>query len=128
MIVLYVVLGIIGLFFLLQFFMIFKMRLQKGKTAPVVNGPAGKAIGRGEKVLLYFFSPGCGACRPMTPVIQKMSKSQKNVFPIDISRDMTIARKFGVMGTPSTVLVETGKIKEFLVGPQAEEKLRGLLA
>jgi thioredoxin 1 len=93
-----------------------------------VSGPVGKAIQRGDRVLLYFFSPGCGACRPMTPMIEKISKSRKNVFPIDISRDMTIARKFGVMGTPSTVLVETGKISEFLVGPQPEEKLRSLIA
>ncbi len=128
MIILYIVLGIIGLFFLMQFTMVFKMRLQKGKTAPDVSGAVGKAIQRGDKVLLYFFSPGCRACRPMTPVIEKLSKSKKNVFPIDISRDMSMARKFGVMGTPSTVLIETGKISEYLVGPQPEEKLRALIA
>ncbi len=128
MTILYIVLGVIALFFLLQFFMAFKMRLQKGKPAPVVSGAAGKAIQRGDKVLLYFFSPNCGACRTMTPVVQKMAKSQKNVYPVDISRDLTVARQFGVMGTPSTVLVETGKISEFLVGPQPEAKLRSLLA
>lgn len=128
MIILYLVLAIIALFIVLQFTMVIRMRLQKGKSAPMVSGPVGKAIQHGDKVLLYFFSPGCGACRPMTPVIEKLSKSRKNVFKIDISRDMAIARKFGVMGTPSTVLVETGKIAEFLVGPQPEHKVLSLLS
>jgi thioredoxin 1 len=40
---------------------------------------------------------------------------------------MATARKFGVMGTPSTVLVREGKIAEFLVGPQSRERIGELL-
>jgi thioredoxin 1 len=64
----------------------------------------------------------------MTPVIKNLAKKNKNIFPVDVSRDMTTAQKFGVMGTPSTVMIESGVIKEFLVGFQNEDKIRTLLA
>jgi len=126
--VLSIVIVIVALFVGLQLFMRLKMMLKKGKDAPKVDGKAGLLVNAGEKVLFYFYSPGCRACIPMTPVIKNIAKKNKNVFPVDVSKDMSMAQKFGVMGTPSTVLIEAGKIKEFLVGYQPEDKVRGLLA
>ncbi|NOY58306.1 MAG: thioredoxin family protein [Calditrichaeota bacterium] len=127
MIVLYIVGGLVVLFLLFQYSMVFKMRLQKGKPAPTLSGKAGRAIQEGKGVLFYFYSPGCRACKQMTPTIEKLSKNHKSIVKIDISLDMTTAKKFGVMGTPATVLVQAGKIVEFLVGPQTEDKLLALL-
>ncbi len=119
---------IVALFVGLQLFMRLKMMLKKGKAAPEVDGKAGRLVNNGDKVLFYFYSPGCRACIPMTPVIKNLAKKNRNVFPVDVSRDMATAQKFGVMGTPSTVVVEAGKITEFLVGFQPEDKVRALLA
>ncbi len=127
MIILYIIAGIVVLFFSLQFFMVIKMRFKKGKDAPSLSGSAGKLIQSGNKALFYFFSPSCRACYAMTPMMEQLSRKNKNVFKIDISKDMDTARKFGVMGTPSTVVVETGKIKEFLVGAQSESRIKALL-
>ena len=122
-----IIVVIAALFIGLQLFMRLKMMLKKGKTAPHVDGKAGRMVTNGDKVLFYFYSPGCRACIPMTPVIKNLAKKNRNVFPVDVSKDMSTAQKFGVMGTPSTVLIESGKIKEFLVGFQPEDKVRGLL-
>lgn len=126
--VLSIVIVLVALFVGLQLFMRVKMMLKKGKAAPDVDGKAGRMVNNGDKVLFYFYSPGCRACIPMTPVIKNLAKKNRNVFPVDISKDMSMAQKFGVMGTPSTVVIEAGKIKEFLVGFQPEDKVRGLLA
>ena len=123
-----IIVVIVALFVGLQLFMRIKMQLKKGKPAPELGGKAGRMTRSGEKVLFYFYSPGCRACIPMTPVIKNMAKRNKNIFPIDVSKDMATAQKFGVMGTPSTVLIEAGKIREFLIGFQTEDKVRGLLA
>ncbi|NIA29933.1 MAG: conjugal transfer protein TraF [Actinobacteria bacterium] len=127
MIILYIVGGLVVAFLLFQYSMVFKMRLQKGKPAPEVGGKAGRAIQGGRKALFYFYSPGCRACKQMTPIIEKLSENNKSIVKIDISLDMTTAKKFGVMGTPSTVLVQAGKIAEFLVGPQTEDRILALL-
>lgn len=124
MIVIYIILGIVALFFALQFFMIFKMRMKKGKQAPDLSGKWGALINSGQKALFYFYSPGCRACREMTPYIRTLSKKSNKVVPVDISKDMSIAQRFGVMGTPSTVVVSQRMIQEFWVGPQPESKIR----
>lgn len=125
--VLLIIIAIVVLFIGMQLFMVFKMKLKKGKSAPNLEGKAGRLVNNGDKVLFYFYSPGCRACIPMTPVIKNLAKKNKSVFPVDVSRDMTTAQKFGVMGTPSTVVIESGVIKEFLVGFQSEDKVRTLL-
>lgn len=127
MTVVYIVVGFFAAFMLLQYSMVFRMKRNKGKTIPKLPGKLGKQIKRGDRLLLYFFSPGCRACKPMTPVINEMKKKSERVIAIDISRDMETARAFGVMGTPATLLVEKSIIAEFLVGVQREEKLYGLL-
>lgn len=126
-VVLYIVIGLVALFVLAQVSMMMKMRAKKGKPAPQVNGKAGRAVQQGEKSLFYFFSPSCRACRYMTPYMQEMAKKNKNVFNVDISKDMQTAQKFGVMGTPSVVLVQGGTIQEFLVGAQSESRITTLL-
>ena len=126
--VLSIVVGIVALFIGMQLFMVLKMKFKKGKQAPDLDGKAGRMINSGDKLLFYFYSPGCRACKPMTPFIKNMAKKNKKIFPVDISQDMTTAQKFGVMGTPSTVVVEAGKIVEFLVGFQPEDRVRSLAA
>lgn len=126
-IVLYVIAGIVAAFFLLQMIMVVKMRLKKGKPVPEIGGNIGKILKTGRKSIFYFYSPGCKACSAMTPVVERLSGRNKNLYKINIQNDMTSAQKFGVMGTPSLVVVEEGIIREFLVGHQSEETIYGLL-
>jgi thioredoxin 1 len=123
------ILVVIAAFFIgLQIFMVIKIKFKKGKSAPQLDGKAGRMVNNGDKVLFYFYTPSCRACIPMTPVVKNFAKKHNNVFPVDVSKDMTTAQKFGVMGTPSTVVIQAGVITEFLVGFQNEDKVRALLA
>jgi thioredoxin 1 len=124
---LYIVTGVIVVFFSIQLFMFFKMKLNKGKHLTDLEGSAGEIIKSGGKSVFYFYSPNCGACLSMTPVIDRLSAKNKSIHKINILEDMNTARKFGVMGTPSLVVVEDGVINEFLVGQQPEEKIYELL-
>ena len=128
MTVAYVIGGVILLFFAFQYVVIFKMRMSKGNPAPDLPGHLGKQIKKGERLLIYFFSPGCRACVPMGPIIDGLNSKSERVYKIDVSKDMATAKSFGIMGTPATVIVDKGHIAEFLVGAQKEEKLVNLLA
>ena len=125
--ILYIVLIIVGFFVVLNLFVWISGFLKKGKKIESFGGELGNRIKAGNKLLVYFYSPGCSACKPMTPVIDRMKQNNKDVFKINVARDMDIARKFGVMGTPATVLVENSKISKYILGARNEQFLRGLM-
>jgi len=130
MILLYILAGIVIFFALMNLSIVFRAKFRKGKPVPELGGKIGEAIKRGEKVMLYFYSPTCSACKVQTPIIDKLinsSDGRTKIFKIDVSRDVNIALKLGVMGTPSTVIIDGGKIKEFFVGVKPEKILRRYL-
>lgn len=118
---------VIGGFTLLQVTMILRMKLKKGKTVPNLPGAHGRRIKKGDKVLLYFYSTNCRACKAITPVVKSLQKKRKDIFSINITKDMDTARKLSVMGTPSFVVVEDGIIKEYLAGAIGEQKILELI-
>jgi thioredoxin 1 len=125
--ILYIVLAIVGFFVFVQIFFYIQGLLKKGKKIEDFDGELGKKVKSGRKLLLYFFSPSCSACKTMTPIVEKMGQKNKDVHKIDLSRDMKLARIFGVMGTPATVLVENSKISKYVLGARSESYLQNLI-
>ncbi len=116
MIFVYIVLGLIALFMALQFIMVFAAKRTKGKKLSGLSGRLKPLEKNGSSGLVYFFSPSCRACKMQTPVIKDLQKNYKNVFDVDISKDMQTARIFGVKATPTTVAVKNGLIDKVFVG------------
>ncbi len=89
-----------------------------------------KLVGRevprkfGKEGILYFYSPSCGVCRRMEPVIDSLSGKVK-VKKVDVSQreGLRLARDFGILGTPTTVVFKGGKVVKVFLGFQREEKL-----
>ena len=124
---LYIILAIVGFFLFMQLFVRISTFLKKGKELTGIDGELGKKINSGEKLLVYFFSPSCGACRPVTPVIDKMKKENENIYKIDVSKNPEISNGFGIMGTPATVVVENRKISQYILGARTESFIRKLI-
>lgn len=128
LILVYIVLGIIIAFVGMQFFMVLRSKRNKGKRVESIGGKLGKMMTKGEKGIVYFYSPACRACKYQTPIIDRLISDGHNIQKIDISRDLSTARKFGVMATPTTVVLKGNEIVEFLVGAKTEDKLRRYLS
>ncbi|MDC7225321.1 MAG: thioredoxin family protein [Spirochaetales bacterium] len=103
------------------------MKLKKGKAAPSLSGSYGKAVKNKKTSLFYFYSPQCGACKTMTPIVAKYTKNNSRCFKIDITKDRATASAFGIMATPSTAIVENGIIKDFIVGPRPLSEFENIL-
>ena len=94
-----------------------------------VRWKAGRMVGKelkgfGKEVILYFYSPNCGACKRMDPVIETLSrKARVKRVNVGEKEGLEIARELGVMGTPTTVVVKDGRIKKVFVGFQSEDKI-----
>ncbi len=116
MIFVYIVLGVIAVFMSLQLIMVFAAKSTKGKKLTGLSGKLKLLEKNGTAGLVYFFSPSCRACKMQTPVIKDLQKNYKNVFDVDISKDMQAARIFGIKATPTTVAVKDGMISKVFVG------------
>lgn len=111
-----------------QLFAFLSARRVRGKQPAGLTGPLGDAVASGRTVMAYFFSPSCAACVRQTPVVERLRQEYPDVYSINVPEDLDTARKLGVMGTPSIVLIRGGIVKEFLLGYQPEARLRSLFS
>jgi thiol-disulfide isomerase/thioredoxin len=88
--------------------------LNSGKTRRVMDRkPAWSALGvqpDGRRTLIAFSTPSCAAChKAQAPAIeiaqQRVGAEAIRVIPIDAAQQPDVAKAFGVMTVPSTVIV-----------------------
>ena len=114
--VMIVVLLVVGLMVGMQLLVRSRARAMRGVKAPELPGELGRQLAGAPRALLYFFSPSCGACKPLTPRFAALSRSNPAVHLVDVAQDLGVARSFKVMGTPSVIEIAEGKIVGYHVG------------
>jgi thioredoxin len=70
-------------------------------------------------VVLDLWSPGCGPCNQLAPIMTSLTNKYDGKIKIahcDISSSPQIARKLGVRGTPTVVYFKKGKEVDRVVG------------
>ncbi|OMH41326.1 thioredoxin family protein [Desulfurobacterium indicum] len=108
---------------LLRIYWGFKSKRMKGKPLPLLDGEFARL--KKGKGLVYFYSPTCQPCKAMEPIIKKLVKDAKiKVVRVNVTEKPELARKFGVLATPSEILVEDGKIVKVILGPATEGDIR----
>lgn len=79
-----------------------------------------KTVEKGKKpVVVMFTSPTCPYCRQMRPYFEEYASEYKDKIlfaEVDISKSLTIASRYGVMGTPTFKFFCKGKPVNELVG------------
>lgn len=100
-----------------------RARALTGKPVPPLPGALGRRVTSSKSALVYFFSPGCAACRSLTPRVQALGRKNTSVFAIDVMQSMDVARALSIMATPSTVEIAGGKVVGFHVGSVPEDVL-----
>ncbi len=121
--IVYVIVGIVGLIVLLQLSAKLKARARRGKPAPGVNGQLGKSIRKGDKLIAYFYSPTCRACRTQEQYLAAIQEKFKNIIRINAAKDRDTASAFGIMGTPTTIIIDHGIIQDYFVGITTTNKI-----
>ncbi len=84
------------------------------------SGSWEKTVEKGDKpVVVMFSSPTCPYCKQMEPYFKEYAAEYKDkiVFAeVDISKSVTIASRYGVMGTPTFKFFCKGKPVHELTG------------
>lgn len=84
-------------------------------------------------VMVDFFSPTCGPCQSMVPILQNMARKYINQFiiaKVDTSRNQQLAMFFNIRGVPSFLFFKEGNLLDQISGavPQnvLDQKLKSL--
>ncbi len=84
-------------------------------------------------VMVDFFSPTCGPCQTMMPVVESMARDHVNKFiiaKVDTSRNQHIPAFFNIRGVPTFMFFKGGRLIEQLSGAVPrnvlEKKLAGI--
>lgn len=85
-------------------------------------------------VLVDFYSPTCGPCRMLAPVIEELARlyaGRAKVCKLDTSRHQMVAAQFQIRGVPTLLFFKDGRVVDQLVGaaPRGEiaQRLERLL-
>jgi len=85
-----------------------------------------------EYVIIDFSSPGCAPCKKVPPILQKVTEELKEMgifsFELNIADSPEIARKYFILGVPTTIIFKNGKeIKRFNSIPKKEKIIKVIL-
>jgi thioredoxin 1 len=119
----YILIGIIAIFLILRLLMVVKVWTRRGKVAPKVAGQLGRHIESGEKLVAYFYSPTCSACKTQEKYLPRIQEKFKNIIRVNAAKDREMSLAFGIMGTPTTIIIDKGIIKDYFVGITPPQKI-----
>jgi thioredoxin 1 len=82
-------------------------------------------INKDGKVLLDFWSPNCGPCVFLSPVIDQIKEEceEVQVIKVNVHDNLELAQKFDVMSLPTLVFINDGKVVEKTVGPKTKSQI-----
>lgn len=112
----------------LQIVLLLKAKRQEGRVAPPLEEVLPEGVKAQPQMLFYFYSEHCGPCKAVTPLVDELESRQEGVVKVDVRRHMHTARRFGVMGTPTLVRVDEGRIAKVHVGGISSGRFEQFLA
>ncbi|MEZ4826220.1 MAG: thioredoxin [Bacteroidia bacterium] len=67
-----------------------------------------------QPVLVDFYADWCGPCHAMAPVLRELAAEMKdkvNIIKVDVDKNPQVAQAYEIMGIPTFIIFQEGKIK-----------------
>jgi len=74
-------------------------------------------------VLVDFYTPDCGPCRMMAPVLAELAAergSNLKIIKVDVAENQALAAQFGVTAMPTFVLFQNGEPLKQIIGARSK--------
>ena len=81
------------------------------------------------KVVVDCYAIWCGPCKMLSPIIDSIAEeiTEYSFYKLDVDKNESIARKFGIMSIPTLLIMENGELKQKIVGFKTKEELKEIL-
>jgi thioredoxin 1 len=114
----YLTLAVLALFAAYALWSAFATKQLRGRFVSDLSELYPQLADHRGKAAIYCYSAHCGPCRSLAPAIDALAREQPNLFKLDIGAHSVVARRLGVQVTPTTLLIEDGRILKAVVGTQ----------
>jgi hypothetical protein len=104
-----------------------RARRRAGAVVPELPGTPGTALSSPGRHVVMFTSRSCAACRSQAAAVDDVRSRRGGIVLVDVADQESVARAFGVMGTPTAVVVQDRRIVSTHHGPQSVASLEALL-
>ncbi len=110
---------------------LFGPRAPRVQPTHVDDGSFASEVLRSElPVVLDVWSPGCGPCRMLEPIVVDLATAyagRVKVAELNAAEAGRVAARYGVMGTPTVLFFRRGREVERVVGFVGERYLREVI-
>ena len=83
-----------------------------------------------KPLMVDFFSPTCGPCRMLSPIIETMARKFSGrviIAKLDTSRNQTAAAQYRIQGVPTLLFFKNSELVDQVTGALPEPELTRLL-
>ncbi len=83
-----------------------------------------------QPVLVDFTAVWCGPCKMLEPLLRDLADQwagKMRIVKVDVDHDPELAMQYNVMGVPTLILFQGGKVLERLSGYQPKDRLLKVL-
>ncbi|MCP3978704.1 MAG: thioredoxin [bacterium] len=85
-----------------------------------------EVMGADRPVLVDFSATWCGPCKKLEPIVHEIAgdyADRLKVVKVDVDKARNTASKFGVLSVPTLLLIDSGAVKDQVVGLLSKQAL-----
>ena len=81
-------------------------------------------------VIVDFWAVWCPPCKMIAPFLEQIAEEYDGravVCKVDVDKNQSLARKYGIQGIPTILFIKNGEIKDQVIGALPKEQLASRL-